>query len=144
MDGTLVGHLNVPGGSIVWTGEYFWSTNGGCEGRDICKYTYDGELVGGIYEPAKDAWAITWDGEYLWTIQRTCEMWDDPKIYQIEILDDSLSTNENPETNTCVDYEEYILVGSDLACCEGLTAYDCTAYCPGDYCCDEGEFICIE
>ena len=30
-------------------------------------------------------------GEYLWSIQRTCEAWDDPKIYQIEILDDSIN-----------------------------------------------------
>jgi hypothetical protein len=77
------------GGAIVWTGDYFW-TGSGC-GKGICKFTEEGKLVGEIYPAAKDTWAIAWDGNYLWTIQRTCEMWDDPKIYQIEILDDSLT-----------------------------------------------------
>ena len=77
------------GGALVWTGEYFW-TNGGCL-KGICKWTKDGKFAGEIYPVAKDAWALAWDGEYLWSIQRTCEMWDDQKIYQIEILDDSLS-----------------------------------------------------
>ncbi|MBU0456665.1 MAG: right-handed parallel beta-helix repeat-containing protein [Nanoarchaeota archaeon] len=75
------------GQDLVWTGEYFWTT-GGCE-KGLCKWTKKGKLAGEIYLPAKDPWAIAWDGTYLWTIQRTCEMWNDPKIYQIEILDDS-------------------------------------------------------
>ena len=29
--------------------------------------------------------------KYLWSIQRTSETWNDPKIYQIEILDDSIN-----------------------------------------------------
>lgn len=76
------------GGALVWTGNYFW-VSGGC-GKGIGKFTAEGKLVGEIYPPAKDTWALAWDGNYLWSIQRTCEMWDDPKIYQIEILDDSL------------------------------------------------------
>jgi hypothetical protein len=75
--------------AIVWTGEYFWTT-GGCI-KGICKYAPNGELVGEIYPVAQGTWAMTWDVKHLWTIQRTCEMWEDPKIYQIEILDDSLS-----------------------------------------------------
>lgn len=86
--GELVDEINMPGGSLVWTGEYFWVLHG-CE-KGLCKYTKDGELLGEIYHVAKDPWAIAWDGDYLWTIQRTCENWNDPKIYQIEILDDSL------------------------------------------------------
>ena len=86
--GNEIDRLDVGGGPIVWTGEHFW-TSGGCE-KGICKYTRDGELVSEIYPPAKDPWAITWDGEHLWTIQRTCEVWDDNKVYQIEILDDSV------------------------------------------------------
>ncbi len=86
--GDLVDKIQMKGGTLVWTGKYFW-TAGGCE-KGICKYTEDGKLVGEIYPPAKDTWAIAWDGKYLWTIQRTCEMWNDSKIYQIEILDDSL------------------------------------------------------
>jgi len=76
------------GGALVWTGEYFWS-NGGPRG--LSKWTKEGKLVGSIYPPAAHTWALAWDGNYLWSIQRTCEMWNDPKIYQIEILDDSLN-----------------------------------------------------
>jgi hypothetical protein len=74
---------------LVWTGEYFW-TCGGCE-KGLCKFTKDGKLAGEIYPPAKDTWALAYDGKYLWSIQRTSETWDDPKIYQIEILDDSIN-----------------------------------------------------
>ena len=76
------------GDSLVWTGEHFWS-NGGCS-KGLCRWSKDGKLVGEIYPVAKEAWAMDWDGEYLWTIQRTSELWDDPKIYQIDVLDDSL------------------------------------------------------
>lgn len=86
--GNEIKRLEIGGGSLVWTGEYFWTT-GGCR-KGLCKYTKDGTLVGEIYYPAKDPWAIAWDGEYLWTNQRTCEVWDDNKIYQIEIKDDSV------------------------------------------------------
>jgi hypothetical protein len=74
--------------AIVWTGRYFW-TSYGCR-KGLCKWTKEGTLVGEIYPPAEGTWALAWDGSYLWSIQRTCEMWDDPKIYQIEILDDSI------------------------------------------------------
>jgi hypothetical protein len=84
----LLEELKIDGVSIVWTGEYFW-TAFGCE-KGICKWTKDGKLVGEIYPPAKDAWSIAWDGKHLWTLQRTCEVWSDPKIYEIEILDNSL------------------------------------------------------
>lgn len=77
------------GDSLVWTGEFFW-TNGGCE-KGFCKFSKQGTLLGEAYQPAKEAWAMTWDGQYLWTIQRTNELWNDPKIYQIEILNDSLN-----------------------------------------------------
>ena len=80
-------------GAIVWTGNYFW-TSGGCS-KGLGKWTKDGELAGEIYPSAKDTWALAWDGNYLWSIQRTCEMWDDPKVYQIEILDDALQSSSN-------------------------------------------------
>lgn len=88
-EGNLVGRMHMDGGPLVWNGEHFW-TVGGCD-KGICKYDENGKLVGEIYPPAKDPWAITWDGKYLWTRQRTCEMWSDPKLYQIEILDDSIN-----------------------------------------------------
>jgi len=78
----------LPGGALVWTGRYFW-TNGGFRDQ-LYKWTKNGKLAGRIYPAAKGTWAIAWDGRYLWTIQRTCEERDDPKIYQIEILNDSL------------------------------------------------------
>ena len=83
---------------------------------------------------------MAWDGEYLWTLQRTCEMWDDPKIYQIEILDDTPGVYEPVG---CVEEEDYLLIGDNRECCEDLIAYDCNALCPGDYCCDPGEFVCL-
>ncbi len=88
--GKRVGEINfcTPGGAITWTGEYFWVYGGGKKG--LCKITKEGKLVGEIYLPAKDPWALAWDGKYLWTLQRTNENWEDPKIYQVEILDDSL------------------------------------------------------
>lgn len=89
--GKLVGEIYLQNNirfdsDIVWTGNYFWAS-GGCE-KGIGKFTTEGNLVGEIYPPAKDTWALAWDGNYLWSIQRTCEMWDDSKIYQIEILND--------------------------------------------------------
>lgn len=91
--GNLVGEIYLQNNirfdsDIVWTGNYFWAS-GGCE-KGIGKFTIEGNLVGEIYPPAKDTWALAWDGNYLWSIQRTCEMWDDPKIYQIEILNNSI------------------------------------------------------
>ncbi|MFC1656632.1 hypothetical protein ACFL14_01535 [Patescibacteria group bacterium] len=88
-EGNIVDKLDFGGGPLVWTGKYFWIA-GGCE-KGICKYTRDGKLVGEIYPPAKDPWAITWDGKHLWTRQRTCEMWNDAKIYQIQILNNSIN-----------------------------------------------------
>jgi hypothetical protein len=93
-NGELVDELDIPGVSLVWTGEHFW-TVGGC-GKDICKFDEYGNLIGEIYPAANGALGITWDGEYLWTLQRTCETWNDPKIYKIEILNDSLSEPEDP------------------------------------------------
>ena len=94
-DGTVVEEIyfqNSIAQAIVWTGEHFWTFSGCSKG--ICKWTKGGELVGEIYPAADGTWAMAWepfeDGGYLWTIQRTCENWNDPKIYKIEILDDSL------------------------------------------------------
>jgi hypothetical protein len=88
-EGKLLEEIDIGGTSLVWTGEYFWTTFG-CD-KGICKFSKEGELLGEIYPPAKDPWAIAWDGKHLWTIQRTCETWNDPKLYQIEIFDDSLN-----------------------------------------------------
>ena len=89
--GNLVGEINAKtwslGNSIVWADGYFWSTGV----NTLKKWTIDGNCVGMIFPPAKDAWAITRDGEILWTLQRTCENWNDDKIFMIIIRDDSLA-----------------------------------------------------
>jgi len=89
--GNLVGEINAKtwslGNSIVWADGYFWSTGV----NTLKKWTIDGNCVGMIFPPAKDAWAITWDSEILWTLQRTCENWNDDKIFMIIIRDDSLA-----------------------------------------------------
>ena len=89
--GSLVGEINAKtwslGNAIVWANGYFWSTGG----NTLKKWAIDGNCVGMIFPPAKDAWAITWDGSFLWTLQRTCENWNDDKIFMIHILDNSLT-----------------------------------------------------
>lgn len=89
--GNLVGEINAKtwslGNSIVWADGYFWSTGI----NTLKKWTIDGNCVGMIFPPAKDAWAITWEGGILWTLQRTCENWNDDKIFMIIIRDDSLA-----------------------------------------------------
>lgn len=91
--GDLVGEIKFDNPTamqcLVFTGEYFW-TCGGCE-KGLCKFTKNGKLAGEIYPPAKDTWALAYNGKYLWSIQRTSETWDDPKIYKIQILDDSIN-----------------------------------------------------
>ncbi len=92
-NGNVVGKVlfNAPGGSITYADGYFW-TYSGCQ-KGLCKFTKDGELAGEIYPAAKDPWALAWDGKYLWALYRTSETWNDPKIYQMEILDDALEVN---------------------------------------------------
>lgn len=88
--GSLIQEINAKtwslGNAIVWVDGFFWSTGG----NTLKKWTMEGNCVGMIFPPAKDAWAITWDGSSLWTLQRTCEMWNDDKIAMINILDESL------------------------------------------------------
>ena len=89
--GNFLGILELKkdkGQTITFDGEYFWV--GDCYGHKICKYDKQGNLVGWIYAVAEGTWAMTHDGKYLWTLQRTNENWADKKVYQIEILDDSL------------------------------------------------------
>tara|TARA_Y100000310_G_scaffold253863_1_gene260846 strand:+ start:64 stop:1833 length:1770 start_codon:yes stop_codon:yes gene_type:complete len=89
-EGDLIDEISLNGcydKALTWDGQYFWMAHGNM----IRKLTKEGKLVGQIYQPAKETWGMTWDGNYLWTLQRTAELWNDPKIYQIEILDDSLS-----------------------------------------------------
>ncbi len=93
--GQKVGETSFSGGknvgTLVWTGEYFWSVYGGPKG--LGKWDANGILIGSIYPAADGTWAIAWDGECIWTIQRTCEEWNDDKIFRIEVIDDSLGVD---------------------------------------------------
>jgi hypothetical protein len=97
--GVLVREIALHGvdlaGTFTWTGSYFWSNAGSV----WQKWTKEGELVGQIYDVAVGTHGSAWDGKYLWALTSTCEWWpDDPKIFQIEILDDSLElTNPSLE-----------------------------------------------
>lgn len=81
------------GPAITWTGEHFYTGGGSI----IQKWTKDGELTGAIYAPAVETWDLTWDGQYLWTINRTCENWDDAKVFQIEIINETVITELRSE-----------------------------------------------
>ena len=75
------------GASITFDGQYFWVSP---SGKGVRKYDKNGKLIGEIYAAAFGGEAIAHDGEYLWVLHRTQELWNDPKLYQIEVLDDSL------------------------------------------------------
>lgn len=89
-NGTEIERIDIKHAEIistfVWTGEYFWTIGE----KDLIKLTANGGPIGEIYAAAEGTWAVAWDGQYLWIFQRTCEMWNDAKIFQIEVLDDSL------------------------------------------------------
>lgn len=74
-------------GGLTYDGEYFWAPTGV---NKIGKFNSRGDLVGWIYAASEGTWDLAWDGYYLWASQRTNENWQDPKIYKIEVLDDSL------------------------------------------------------
>lgn len=72
---------------LAYDGECFWAPTGE---NKIGKFNEHGDLVGWIYAASEGTWDLAWDGHYLWATQRTNENWQDPKIYKIEIIDDSL------------------------------------------------------
>ncbi len=89
-NGNLIGILRLKGPAgqtITFDGQYFWVAG---SGNKIYKYDKRGWLKGKIYAVAEGTWAIASDGKYLWTLQRTNENWQDPKVYQIEILNDTI------------------------------------------------------
>jgi len=80
------------GASITFDGQYFWITP---SGRGIRKFDKQGKLVGEIYAAAFGGEAIAHDGNYLWVLHRTQESWNDPKLYKIEVINDSLQSISN-------------------------------------------------
>jgi len=81
----LVGKIDLVG-PFTWNGTHFWSSNG----NRFLAWTKEGEVVGQIYDVAVGCSGLTWDGTYLWGLYKTCEIWNDAKIFQIEIINDSL------------------------------------------------------
>lgn len=90
MTGDLVAETTYQGaplgGSIVWTGNFFWADSG----THITKWNPNWTIAGKIFPAAWGTDALAWDGTYLWALQRTCELWKDGKIFQIEIIDDQI------------------------------------------------------
>jgi hypothetical protein len=78
-----IGALDLVG-PFTWNGTHFWSSNG----NRMIAWTKTGDIVGQIYDVAAGCSGLTWDGTYLWGLYKTCELWNDAKIFQIEILDD--------------------------------------------------------
>jgi hypothetical protein len=89
----LMETINLSGGTIfgvlTWTGSHLWAASE----TELTKWALNGTLMGKIYPAAEGTIGITWDGTHLWTSQKTCEVWDDGKIFQIEILDDQIILN---------------------------------------------------
>ncbi|MFW9896833.1 MAG: hypothetical protein ACFFD7_13590, partial [Candidatus Thorarchaeota archaeon] len=99
MDGTILYELYKNGtirqnftinaidliGAFTWNGTHFWSN----QGNRLISWTKAGVIVGQTYEVAVGNSGLGWDGSNLWAIYKTCELWNDAKIFQIEIIDDS-------------------------------------------------------
>jgi len=86
--GKVVKEIKFTGhGGLTYDGKYFWAPTGV---NKIGKFNDRGDLVGWIYAASEGTWDLAWDGNHLWATQRTNENWQDPKIYKIEIIDDSL------------------------------------------------------
>lgn len=99
MDGTILYELYKNGtirqnitigvidliGAFTWNGTHFWSN----QGNRLIAWTKAGVVVGKVYDVAAGNTGLTWDGANLWGLYKTCELWDDAKIFQIEIKDDS-------------------------------------------------------
>jgi len=88
--GNLIGTVQLEkegGATITFDGQYFWMSP--CR-SGICKYNKQGKLVGEVYAAAFGGEAIAHDGRYLWVLHRTQELWSDPKLYKIEVVNDQI------------------------------------------------------
>jgi parallel beta-helix repeat protein len=85
--GNFIEHINMNqfiGGGLTFDGEHFWAQ--GCNGK-IYKIDKNGNVLGWISSGSTTTmFDLAWDGQYLWSGERTNEMWDDEKIFKLEIL----------------------------------------------------------
>ncbi|MFW9925111.1 MAG: hypothetical protein ACFFDW_17710 [Candidatus Thorarchaeota archaeon] len=77
---------------FTWNGTHFWAPGGQ---NKLIAFTKDCVIEGWIYDVAVGIADMSWDGTNLCCIYKTCETWNDAKIFQIEILDDSIDLIEN-------------------------------------------------
>jgi hypothetical protein len=73
-------------GPFTWNGTHFWSSRG----NRLIAWTKEGNIIGQIYDVAAGCSGLTWDGVNLWGLYKTCELWDDNKIFQIEVIDEKV------------------------------------------------------
>jgi hypothetical protein len=95
MSGNFIETIQLSEGmvlSLTWTGTHFWADST----SHFTKWLPNGTLVGKIYAVALEATDISWDGLHLWSTQKTCELWDDGKVFEIEILDDQFLMTDRP------------------------------------------------
>ena len=89
-NGTIHREIAMPGldlvGPITWNGTHFWTGTGAY----LYAFTKDGIVEGLVYDVARGISGISWDGTYLWGLYKTCELWNDAKMFKIEILNDSV------------------------------------------------------
>lgn len=89
-NGTVNREIALPGidlsGPFTWDGTHFWSSSG----RNFFAFNKAGIIEKEAYDVAAGISDITWDGTYLWGLYKTCEQWNDAKMFQVEILSDSL------------------------------------------------------
>jgi len=72
------------GGGLTFDGKYFWAQT--CAGK-IYRLDKEGKITGWISSGSSQTMMdLAWDGQYLWSGERTNEMWDDEKIFKLEIL----------------------------------------------------------
>jgi len=73
----------VPDSYVVWADGSFW---GPCPTNSIGKWSETGQFLGSFYQVAFGTEAMCYDGHNFWTLQKTCELWNDDKIFKIEVL----------------------------------------------------------
>jgi len=87
LEGSFIEHIEVDtfiGGGLVFDGENLWTQ--GCDGK-IYKIDREGNIIGWISAGSQTMFDLAWDGQYLWSGERTNEMWNDKKIFKLEILE---------------------------------------------------------
>jgi parallel beta-helix repeat protein len=88
--GNLIGVMELETearASITFDGQYFWASP---SGLGVSKFDRQGRVVGEIYAAAFGGEAIAYDGQHLWILYRTQELWSDPKLYEIQIINDQV------------------------------------------------------